>query len=316
MTAGLRRRSLRRVMSRPSRIESPDFTIYTDGGADPNPGPGGWGAVLLSPGGERRELSGGAAQTTNNRMELTAAIEALGALEQPAQVVLYTDSQYLKQGITSWLPAWKRAGWKRKGGALKNVDLWQALAHQVARHRVDWRWVKGHSGDRWNERADALASAAVRSQGGGRSPAPSKEPFDPDVEVTMAVSCPQSRGGWAAAVCVDGEGHDLSGSVEDTTGPRLEILAAIEVLESLGRGRAVAMRVGSDYLRKGASLWLRGWRRSGWKTKAGTPVKNRDAWERLDAVQRRHQVRWLAIDGRSAALKALEKRAREMAIGI
>ena len=134
--------------------------IYTDGGCDPNPGPGGWGAVLVFRA-RTREISGSELKTTNNRMELTAAIAALRALRRPCDVVLHTDSQYLYRGITQWLPAWQRRGWRRANGRpVKNLDLWQDLVCELGRHRIDWRWVKGHSGNRYNERADQLATAA------------------------------------------------------------------------------------------------------------------------------------------------------------
>lgn len=140
--------------------------IYTDGGCEPNPGTGGWGAVLIYRG-RRRELSGGARDTTNNRMELTAAVSALEALTRRSAVVLYTDSQYLKNGVTAWMPNWKRRGWKRKDGELKNVDLWQRLDELVQQHDVHWRWLKGHSGHAFNERCDELASEAIRKLTGG-----------------------------------------------------------------------------------------------------------------------------------------------------
>jgi ribonuclease HI len=295
-----------------SANQRPEVTIYTDGGADPNPGAGGWGAILLTPDGHVKEISGGAPASTNNRMELTAAMEALSALDQPCRVTLFTDSKYLKQGITVWMHAWRRAGWKRKGGELKNVDLWQALSRLVEAHTIRWNWVKGHAGNRWNERADELASAQVRAHGGGTAQA--EEVISAEVEVLLAVSCPRQRGAWAALVCDRGEASDLHEVVLRTSGPRLEILAAAAVLEQLeGEGREVAIRVASDYLRKGASMWLRGWRQSGWQTKAGSPVKNRDAWERLDAAQKRHNVRWAAVRERPPERKALEKRAKQLA---
>jgi len=135
--------------------------IYTDGGCDPNPGVGGWAAVLIY-GDRMREISGGEPETTNNRMELTAAIRALEALKRPCAVVVHTDSQYVKNGITSWLPNWKRKNWRRKGGALKNVDLWQRLDALTQTHDVEWRWVRGHSGDYLNERCDQLADDEIR----------------------------------------------------------------------------------------------------------------------------------------------------------
>ncbi|CAN5685494.1 ribonuclease HI [soil metagenome] len=131
--------------------------IHTDGACLGNPGPGGW-AALLRMGSRERELAGGEAQTTNNRMELMAAIMALEALTQGCQVVLHTDSQYVRQGITEWLPNWLRRQWKTAGGgAVKNRDLWERLLAATLRHDIDWRWVKGHSGDPDNERVDVLA---------------------------------------------------------------------------------------------------------------------------------------------------------------
>lgn len=136
---------------------TPGVTIYTDGACSGNPGPGGWGAVLLF-GAHERDLWGGEAQTTNNRMELKAAIEALTALTRPCRVELHTDSQYVRQGITEWLPGWKARGWRTASKApVKNDDLWRALDAARLRHEVTWRWVKGHAGHPLNERADALA---------------------------------------------------------------------------------------------------------------------------------------------------------------
>ena len=135
--------------------------IYTDGACRGNPGPGGWGAVLLS-GEHEREIWGGEAATTNNRMELTAAIAALEALTRPCGVDLHTDSQYLRQGVTSWLDGWKRNGWRTADKKpVKNVDLWQRLEDAMARHNVRWHWVRGHAGHPMNERADALARQAI-----------------------------------------------------------------------------------------------------------------------------------------------------------
>ncbi|MGE0808970.1 MAG: ribonuclease HI, partial [Burkholderiaceae bacterium] len=135
--------------------------VYTDGACKGNPGPGGWGA-LLSWGGHEKELFGGEAATTNNRMELLAVIRALQALTRPAEVVVHTDSQYVQKGISEWLAGWKARGWltaDRK--PVKNADLWRELEAQVARHQVQWRWVRGHSGHPGNERADALANRGV-----------------------------------------------------------------------------------------------------------------------------------------------------------
>ncbi len=135
--------------------------IYTDGACRGNPGPGGWAAILRARGTEK-EISGAESQTTNNRMELTAAIEALQALKRPVDVRLYTDSLYLRNGVLTWLPQWKARGWKTADRrAVKNQDLWQSLDAQAAKHRIEWHWVRGHSGHPENERVDALANAAI-----------------------------------------------------------------------------------------------------------------------------------------------------------
>ena len=135
--------------------------IYTDGACSGNPGPGGWGA-LLKMGAREKELWGGTADTTNNRMEMTAAIEALKALKRPCKIRLHTDSQYLKNGITSWIKNWKRNGWRTADKKpVKNVDLWQALEAELETHDVHWVWVKGHAGHDGNERADALANRGM-----------------------------------------------------------------------------------------------------------------------------------------------------------
>lgn len=133
--------------------------IWTDGSCLGNPGPGGW-AALLTYGGHERELSGGAPETTNNRMELLGAIEALETLQRPCEVELWSDSKYVIDGITQWIAGWKRRAWKK----VKNRDLWERLDEARARHSVEWRWVKGHSGDPHNERVDRLAVAAAEAQ--------------------------------------------------------------------------------------------------------------------------------------------------------
>ena len=144
--------------------KNPRVVIYTDGACSGNPGPGGW-AALLRYGDAEKELSGGDPETTNNRMELTAAIRALQALNQPCRVDLYTDSEYLKKGVTQWMTNWKRLGWRRgkpgKTQPLANADLWQTLDRVLDQHQVRWHWVRGHAGVEHNERVDRLAKEAV-----------------------------------------------------------------------------------------------------------------------------------------------------------
>lgn len=140
--------------------ETPHVTIFSDGACTGNPGPGGW-AALLRHGQHEKTLTGGEAETTNNRMELTAALEALQSLKRPCAIDFYTDSEYLRRGITEWLPNWRRRNWKRKGGTLANADLWQALDRAIQPHQIDWHWVRGHAGNSANERVDRLARQAI-----------------------------------------------------------------------------------------------------------------------------------------------------------
>jgi len=147
----------------PPKIKRPAVTIYTDGACKGNPGPGGWGA-WLSTGEHEKELFGGERQTTNNRMELTAVIEALTSLKRSCDITIYTDSEYVRKGITEWIHGWKTRGWKTADRKpVKNADLWQRLDALRDLHHVDWRWVKGHAGDPGNERADALANRGVEA---------------------------------------------------------------------------------------------------------------------------------------------------------
>lgn len=138
----------------------PLITIYTDGSCSPNPGPGGWAAILRS-GTHEKVLSGGERHSTNNRMELTAALQGLQSIKTASNVEIVTDSEYLKRGITEWLPGWKKRNWQRKGGTLANVDLWQALDAAISKHTVSWEWVRGHAGHAFNQRADHLARQAI-----------------------------------------------------------------------------------------------------------------------------------------------------------
>jgi len=141
---------------------TPKVVIYTDGACSGNPGPGGWGALLIS-GGHRRDICGGEPGTTNNRMELMAAIQALEALNKPCEVELHTDSTYVMKGISEWIHGWKKRGWKTADKKpVKNEDLWRRLDTARERHKVDWRWVKGHAGHELNEHADALAGRGLK----------------------------------------------------------------------------------------------------------------------------------------------------------
>lgn len=291
-----------------------EVTIYTDGGADPNPGAGGWAAILIDPAsGKARELSGGEPKATNNRMELTAAIRALEALKPRCRVHLFTDSLYLRKGITEWLPGWIARGWRRKEGVLQNEDLWRRLAELIQEHQIRWDWVKGHAGNRWNERADQLATLEIRKQRAGRAAAPVlSEP--PEAEVFLRVSCAGRRGGWASLIRYQGEEKALAGGLPATTANQLDLLGAIAALDSLPLGISVAIHTGSDYLRNGAARWIEGWKKRGWKTQEGQPVQNRELWERLEKAMAARRVTWPEVKGRDfAELKELGAKAKAAA---
>jgi ribonuclease HI len=295
----------------------PEVTIYTDGGAEPNPGTGGWAAILLNPATSKvKELSGGEPRTTNNRMELTAALRGLEALNQPCRVTLFTDSQYLRKGITQWLPGWIARGWRRKDGELQNEDLWRALAEAVRRHQIDWKWVKGHAGNKWNERADVLATEAIRTQRaleGVNNPQAAAAPTD--AEAYLRISCSGRKGGWAALVRHAGREELLSGRSSNASPNQLDLISALAALEALPPEASVAVHTGSDYLRNGAMSWMAGWKKRGWKTQEGGEVSNRELWQRLDAAMATRRVEWPSVKGRQVpemeALGLTAKSAKE-----
>lgn len=270
----------------------PTITIYSDGGCRPNPGPGGWGAVILRPGAEPEELQGSAPDTTNNRMELTAALEALRSLGGPHQVELVTDSEYLKKGVTEWMPRWLASSWKTAGKRpVKNRDLWEALADELERHRVEWRWTRGHSGDRWNERADALATAAMP-----RPPLPVEDAAAVHLFAAAAQSGKAGAGGWGVVLLFRDSERTLSGRVAGASANRMHLQAAVAGLEALKRPARVHVYTTSDYLKDGATAWVAGWRARGWTTREGKPVSHRDLWQALSRLAERHQVHWHVVD--------------------
>jgi ribonuclease HI len=270
----------------------PTVSIYTDGGCRPNPGPGGWGAVLLYPGRDPVELSGGKPEATNNRMEMVAAIEALGALDGPHRVVLFTDSTYLKKGITEWLAKWRAKGWKTAGKKdVKNRDLWEELDKALAIHEVDWKWTKGHAGDRWNEVADELASAAMP-----RPPLPIDDKTAVHLFTAVAYSGKMKAGSWGVVLRFADDEKGLSDRVAEASANRMHLLSAISGLQELKRRVRVHLYTVSDYLKDGATSWVPGWKQRGWKTREGKPVSHRDLWQRLDELANKHRVEWHVVD--------------------
>jgi ribonuclease HI len=266
--------------------------IYTDGGADPNPGIGGWAAILTA--GEREKvLTGSEPQTTNNRMELTAAIEALRALKRDSEVVLYTDSEYLRRGITEWIDGWAAKGWKK----VKNVDLWQTLWALSQQHQIDWQWVRGHTGNPLNERVDQLAREARLAI----TPEALVSADSPHLFLRASCIKNPGPGGWAV-VYQHGDAQDtLSGSAAHTTNNRMELTAALHALSLLPHESAAYLLTMSDYVFQGATRWIHGWRKRGWQKRSGDPIANADLWQQLDAALRNYAVRWINGKGSDAA---------------
>jgi ribonuclease HI len=313
---------------------TPRVTIYTDGGCDPNPGPGGYGAVILDEGKPPRELCGGDPETTNNRMEMTAAIEALRTLDQPSEIHLWTDSQYLKNGVTKWMKGWRANGWMTKAKEpVKNQDLWEALDVELARHKVHWHWTKGHAGDHWNEVADQLATRGTMIGRSGRktnlmpaseapelpkavgsgddSPAkrPAADPNTLRIYLGVSFSGKDQVGAIAALLRIRDIERTITKIYSGENSNRLHLHSAIEALDAIKRPLPLQIFTNSDYLRDGVTKWIKSWRAHGWKTKAGDAVMNRDLWEKVDALCARHEIEWFVAgkDGEAPPELAMMK---------
>lgn len=271
-------------------------TIYSDGGADPNPGIGGWAAILRF-GRRERVLTGNEPFTTNNRMELAAAIAALKALKRPSKIRFFTDSEYLRRGITEWIENWAQRNWRTESGkAVANAGLWRELWSLTKAHQIEWKWVRGHSGDPLNERVDALARKA-------------REEITPRVTVSddaprlyLRASCKGSPGdgGWGVVLEQQGETTQFSGSELQTTNNRMEIRAAIEGLKRLPPGSRVQLITTSDYLYQGATKWIHGWRERNWQKRGGQTIANHDLWQELDRLMNKYEIEWISAKGNGA----------------
>jgi ribonuclease HI len=282
----------------------PEVDVYTDGGCDPNPGPGGWGAVIRW---DDREwlLSGNDPDTTNNRMELHAAAAALALLEGllgRCQVEVHTDSQYLRQGITSWIEGWVSRGWRTSDRQpVKNQDLWRLLHQLTQAHDVTWHWLKGHAGHPLNERADQLATEARRAlrrlHPPPRGPDASRPAGDgwPAVDIFVKASCrgDERWGGWGVVLRMGERTRSLSGSERSTTANAMLIRGAAEALRALTKPCWVTIYSDAKYLIDGASRWVKRWQARGWQTREGQPVANRAEWEALLEAARPHHATWV-----------------------
>jgi ribonuclease HI len=257
----------------------PRVTVYTDGACEPNPGAGGWAAILLRDGEEPKQLCGCDERTTNNRMELRAALEALQALPEPHHVTLLSDSTYLVDGLTKLRPGPSPGLFGAAESARVNGDLWDELAVEKARHQLECRWVAGHSGDNWNEIADKLARAHIPKPKPARS-------ADRAVHVQTAICEPDGPQSGSWAVILDCEGHrkPLAAVVPGASAMRLHLLAAVEGLRGVRpTARRVVLMTPSEHVHHGLTRWYGGWVERDWRTTTGKPVLHRDLWESLKA---------------------------------
>jgi ribonuclease HI len=280
----------------PTRI-----AVYTDGGCDPNPGRGGWGVVIVQGRRVVRELSGGEDETTNNRMELTAAVQGLAALPEGSRVALHTDSMYVRNGISEWISAWRARGWKTTDGQdVKNKDLWCALDAAALVHDVQWHWVRGHAGNEFNERADRLAAAAIhngrRREVHAKAAASSGTPALVELFAAASHAAKPDRGAWAVVLRYGDVTRVLSGQVAGASANRMGLVAVIEGLRALKRPVPVRIFAANDYIVDGVTRWLDKWKGRNWRTADGKEVGNRDLWEQLAALLRA-DIEWVGTGG-------------------
>jgi len=246
---------------------------------------------LLRAGQPPQELVGTNPATTNNRMELQAAMEALKALQDPSRVRLVTDSRYLQRGITEWLPEWERRDWKTTGHEdVKNRDLWQALSRHLSRHQVEWKWTKGHASDRWNQRADFLAQSAIPN-----AALPLDEQDAVHIFTASSYLGSAKRGGWGVVLKYRDQAKSLRGGERETSANRMHLLAAIAGLEAVKRRHPIHVYTTSDYLKDGATFWAKNWAKGGWRTKDGKAVAHQDLWARLLELSDGRDVRWFSV---------------------
>lgn len=261
--------------------------------------------MLIDPEGGVHEWSGGELDTTNNRMELSAAIQALEHTPTGAALEIVTDSRYVQRGVTEWLAGWRRRGFARAEGPLANADLWRRLDQALGNRTVRWHWIKGHAGHEHNERADVLATRGRRELVGAPGEATRAGAPAVGVRAYIKVGTDRRGGWWCAAIdAPEAEPQILEGRLDGASANRCDIASALEVLAATEGPLAISS--GSDYLRHGATQWLAGWKARGWQTKDGKPVANADLWRRLDRALAGRRVEWPKVDAEAAGrIKAL-----------
>ncbi len=259
--------------------------------------------IINGQGGMEHEMSGSQRNATNNQMELTAVCEALEWLSEPSDVTLYTDSQYVKKGITEWLSGWIARNWRNsKGDPVANQDLWQRLIDAKRRHTVRFEWLRGHAGHVYNERVDQLAVWEVeRLQGkhtrmieAAKDTAPAVPQSTADIQIHVATSC-ENRAklcGWGVVMVSAGGEQVLSGTVTSGGDYYAALMAVVHALEHMPPVGTVAVFVDNETVMKGASAWIKKWRANDWRKADGEPVMHKLMWVRLDAVAHKRTIQW------------------------
>ena len=271
-----------------------ELVIYTDGACSPNPGPGGWGAVILRDGSVISELSGAEESSTNNRIELTAAVEVLKSIKEAARIDLYTDSVYLKNGITDWINKWQLNDWRTADRKqVKNSDLWRQLLDQIEHHQVQFHWIKGHGADPHNIRADELAVAARKGEGSAAGSESSSLSLSADhIHLFTGVTCKHTArvGGWSVILNWRTHVKILGEGCQNRSANQLYLVSVINGLTSLKKELPVDVHTHSGYLYDGATNWLSGWKNRHWRTREGEEVSNKELWLQLDDLLSRYKV--------------------------
>jgi ribonuclease HI len=287
-----------------------DITIYTDGSCSPNPGPGGWAALLLFTGsGKVIELQGAEVATTNNRMELQAALSAMESLQESCSLEIITDSKYLQRGVSEWLERWKKKQWRTAEGLpVKNRDLWEKFALELERHEVCWKWVKGHGADPCNIRVDELAAAARKSLPAAEVALDAEAiHLYPGVTWKNSTGC----GAWAVVLRYHHHCRILGRPAADTTANKLYLVAVIEGIRALKRVLPVLVYTRFGYLRDGLQTWMEPWRKRGWQTREGKEVSNKEQWMELARLRQEFAV--TIVDVSEAEPPCHSQEAKELA---
>ena len=277
-----------------------DLVVYTDGACSPNPGPGGWGAVIIKDGSIVAELSGSEEYSTNNRMELTAAVEVLKSISEPARIDLYTDSVYLKNGITDWINKWQLNDWRTADRKeVKNSDLWRKLLDLIEHHQVHFHWIKGHGADPYNIRADELAVAARKGEGAAEQAGSASGSLAADhIHLFTGVTCKHAArvGGWSVILTWRNHVKILGEGCQGMSANQLYLVSVINGLTSLKKELPVDVHTHSGYLYDGATNWLSGWKNRQWRTREGEEVSNKELWLQLDDLLSRYEVTFYLED--------------------